>query len=152
VCKSLESNWTTLVRTSHISSKAEETPTHAIVFHIYIIQCLPQKELNKGNFCRPTFVGVLGISSAWCLHIFGCRDIFRFIANHCRVVATLRTTYNVTSSLPAKISKETMPKKSIGKKILGTLWDSLDDKSPEEHRLVRRLDCCFLYVRLLPKN
>jgi hypothetical protein len=95
------------------------------------------------------FVGVLGISSAWCLHIFGCRDIFRFIANHCRVVTTLRTTYNVTSSLPAEISKETIPKKLIGKKILGTLWDSLDDKSIEEHRLVQRLYC---YVRLIRKK
>jgi hypothetical protein len=75
-------------------------------------------------------------------------DTFRFIANHYRVVPTMWTTYNATSSLPAEISKETMPKKSIGKKILGTLWDSLDNKSPEEHRLVRRLDCCFLYVRL----
>lgn len=33
---------------------------------------------------------------------------------------------------------------SLGKRILGLLWDSLDDKSPEEHRLVRRLDSCYL--------
>ncbi|CAK7199351.1 hypothetical protein SEUCBS139899_002029 [Sporothrix eucalyptigena] len=33
---------------------------------------------------------------------------------------------------------------SLGKKILGYLWDSLDDKSPEEHRLVRRLDSFYL--------
>lgn len=33
---------------------------------------------------------------------------------------------------------------SLGKRILGLLWDTLDDKTPEEHRLVRRLDCCFL--------
>ncbi|KAH8680785.1 pantothenate transporter liz1 [Xylariales sp. PMI_506] len=37
------------------------------------------------------------------------------------------------------------PKKTpLSKKILGLLWDSLDDKSPEEHRLVRRLDSCYL--------
>jgi ACS family pantothenate transporter-like MFS transporter len=35
-------------------------------------------------------------------------------------------------------------KQSIGKRILGVLWDSLDEKSPEEHRLVRRLDSCYL--------
>ena len=80
VCKSLGSNWTTLVRTSHFSSKAEEKPTHAIVFHIYIIQYLPRKELNKRSFYRQTFVGVLGISSARCLHTFDCRD--RYIQIH----------------------------------------------------------------------
>jgi hypothetical protein len=36
------------------------------------------------------------------------------------------------------------PKPSLGKRFLGALWDSLDDKSPEEKRLVRRLDSCFL--------
>ena len=35
-------------------------------------------------------------------------------------------------------------RKSTGKRILGLLWDSLDEKSPEEHRLVRRLDSCYL--------
>lgn len=35
-------------------------------------------------------------------------------------------------------------RKSIGKRILGLLWDSLDEKSPEEHRLVRRLDSFYL--------
>jgi MFS transporter, ACS family, pantothenate transporter len=33
---------------------------------------------------------------------------------------------------------------SLRKRILGVVWDSLDDKSPEEHHLVRRLDTCFL--------
>ena len=38
------------------------------------------------------------------------------------------------------------PKKkvSLGKRILGILWDSLDDKPPEERRLVRRLDSFYL--------
>lgn len=43
-------------------------------------------------------------------------------------------------------TQNALPKKqlSLGKKILGTLWDSLDDKPPEEHRLVRRLDSFYL--------
>ncbi|KAH8693569.1 major facilitator superfamily domain-containing protein [Talaromyces proteolyticus] len=36
------------------------------------------------------------------------------------------------------------PKKSIGKRVIGVLWDSLDDKDPEEHQLVRRLDSFYL--------
>lgn len=36
------------------------------------------------------------------------------------------------------------PKPSLGKRILGILWDSLDDKPAEEHRLVRRLDSFYL--------
>jgi MFS transporter, ACS family, pantothenate transporter len=35
-------------------------------------------------------------------------------------------------------------KPTLGKRILGVLWDSLDDKPPEEHRLVRRLDSFYL--------
>ena len=38
----------------------------------------------------------------------------------------------------------TYKRKSVGKKIVGFLWDSLDEKSLEEHRLVRRLDSCYL--------
>ncbi|KAL1966059.1 hypothetical protein VTN77DRAFT_4807 [Rasamsonia byssochlamydoides] len=33
---------------------------------------------------------------------------------------------------------------SLRKRILGLLWDSLDDKSHEEHRLVRKLDSFYL--------
>lgn len=44
------------------------------------------------------------------------------------------------------IAQNALPKKkvSFGKRILGILWDSLDDKPPEEHRLVRRLDSFYL--------
>lgn len=52
------------------------------------------------------------------------------------------------ASVPAQHvvgSQDDVPKKpTLGKKILGLLWDSLDDKSPEEHRLVRRLDSFYL--------
>jgi hypothetical protein len=50
---------------------------------------------------------------------------------------TLQPVSQVIQDVPRK-------KPSLGKKILGLLWDSLDDKSPEEHRLVRRLDSCYL--------
>lgn len=45
---------------------------------------------------------------------------------------------------PIVLAETPRKKASLGKKILGYLWDSLDDKSPEEHRLVRRLDSCYL--------
>lgn len=35
-------------------------------------------------------------------------------------------------------------KPTLAKRIVGLLWDTLDDKSEEEHRLVRRLDSCYL--------
>lgn len=43
-------------------------------------------------------------------------------------------------------AQNSLPKKqhSLGKRILGILWDSLDDKPAEEHRVVRRLDTFFL--------
>lgn len=47
-------------------------------------------------------------------------------------------------SEPASIQDVPKKKPSVGKRILGLLWDSLDDKSPEEHRLVRRLDSYYL--------
>ncbi|CAK7220288.1 hypothetical protein SCUCBS95973_004108 [Sporothrix curviconia] len=50
------------------------------------------------------------------------------------------------TTMPDPDTPHDLPRKrpSLGRRILGTLWDSLDDKSPEEHRLVRRLDTCYL--------
>ncbi|KAJ9394881.1 hypothetical protein DTO282F9_8185 [Paecilomyces variotii] len=54
-----------------------------------------------------------------------------------------------TSALQRGERERKKPK--LGKRIAGLLWDSLDDKSDEEHRLVRRLDsryliwACFYY-------
>lgn len=49
-----------------------------------------------------------------------------------------------TEPHPVVVRDVSGKKRSLGKRILGLLWDSLDDKPPEEHRVVRRLDSFFL--------
>ena len=58
----------------------------------------------------------------------------------------MASTDSAVQPEPIVINQDAPPKKkpSLGKRILGLLWDSLDEKSPEEHRLVRRLDSCYL--------
>lgn len=57
---------------------------------------------------------------------------------------------HLTMSALQRVERE-RKKPKLGKRIAGLLWDSLDDKSDEEHRLVRRLDsryliwACFYY-------
>ena len=56
------------------------------------------------------------------------------------------TAISDASELAQPWQEQASKKPSWAKRILGLLWDSLDNKTPEEHRLVRRLDSCFLYV------